>query len=349
MLGQHAALTWPHTGTGVRPAAERAPLRRVPRRHPGDGRPRRQAPHRARPAHHARPARRRLALRRGHRLRIEVAQDDDPYIKSSVAAEALDPRRGHAERAGARAVGAIGVRPAPAPPALAAPGQRPGHARASGSVCRRARHPRPLSTTTRSRCRDTASRTGPAADLAPARLAGPLRRRRAARTGSAPGRSTGRGGGLWVASRTIVPLDDARTPLSYRGRWWHSAQCARTAGGCPAPSRRGAPSALRLRGAGSTWSAGVASGGKALVRINGRRRSSPSTAAARVTGWWWPAAWQAPGREPRADQCWAARARSARGRRVEIDAIRALRGRRSRSGARGDAPSGAAEAQSTTR
>ena len=65
-------------------AAERAPLRRLPRRHRGDGRPRPVPRRRARAA----PATFELhgngwRFEPGHRIRIELAQDDAPYLKTS--------------------------------------------------------------------------------------------------------------------------------------------------------------------------------------------------------------------------------------------------------------------------
>ena len=67
------------------PPAQLAPLRRVPRRHRGDGRPRRAAGRRAPSGTvtyqlHGNGWR----FPAGHRVRIEIAQDDDPYLRAST-------------------------------------------------------------------------------------------------------------------------------------------------------------------------------------------------------------------------------------------------------------------------
>ena len=69
------------TGAAAGATAQRPAVRPLPERHAGPGRPRRAHAGRRFRNRRARPARERMAVPEGHRIRVEVAQDDDPYVR----------------------------------------------------------------------------------------------------------------------------------------------------------------------------------------------------------------------------------------------------------------------------
>ena len=195
---------------------------------------------------------------RGHRLRIELAQDDDPYVKSSVAPGSLviagvelsvPVREGSAAIGGARA-----PRVNVSSPRLASDRSRtrrfviairlrPGTARASIGAYQlqiRDRHPGRQSRVRTARVKALASR---------GRL---FRfRGRAGHTYRIRARAIDKAGrrGPWDASRTIVPFDDARRAtraLRYRGGWSRPRSKRAYAGRLSRSTRRGRAPGLPL-------------------------------------------------------------------------------------------------------
>ena len=241
---------------------------------------------------------------KGHRIRIELAQDDDPYIKSSVQASALNlsgvtlsvPIREPSTALGWRRRGGASAR--------AAPGQRPGNPSAVPAprpACADRRHPGPL----RSRGARHALAPWTPADLAPARIAGALPRParahlplprpcdRPCRGGGAVGigphdRAAGR-----RPQAAALPRPLAARPLA----------AGVTAGSSRAPAG-GAPASRYGCGArGSTWSGG-AQGGAArhwCASTDAGERPFPSTGAHAQPEGGGPPARQAPRRQPRSD------------------------------------------------
>ena len=222
---------------------------------------------------------------KGHRLRIELAQDDDPYVKSSVAPGSLVISGVELSLPVREASAAIGSAQTPrvsvSSPRLASDSSRtrrfpisirlrPGTAQANVANYQ-------LQIRDRGRAKTLKVR---ATRVSASALQG-RRFRFRGRTGHTyliRARAIDRVGrsGPWDSSRTIVPLDDARraTPaLQYRGDWSRLRSKRAYARRLSRSTRRGARLSLRFRGdrlfvVGRTGRRG----GKAGIRLNGRRR-----------------------------------------------------------------------------
>lgn len=219
---------------------------------------------------------------RGHRVRVELAQDDDPYIKSSVQPGSLVIAGVKLQvpiREGSLSIGGRGG------PTAAATVSAPRLASDQGTRSRfRIRVRRSKATPAvvvdhyEVEARDTRSKT---ARRLTSSLRGSLVRfkGRGGRTYRFRARAVDRTGlpGDWSEATTVVPLEDGRkaTPsLRYRGRWSrprsrraYGARLSRT-------SRRGAAISLRFRGD-RLYLVGRRTrfGGKAQVILNGRKRT----------------------------------------------------------------------------
>lgn len=222
---------------------------------------------------------------KGHRLRIELAQDDDPYVKSSVVPSSLviegvelsvPVRQQSATIAAARAP-RVKVRS----PRLAgdhsrtrrfkfAVALRPGASRTAFDryelqIRDRHSHERLRAATNRAA---TISRTQ--------RL---FFEGRPGHTYLIRARAVDKAGrkGRWDSSQTIVPVDDARRSvrrgLHYRGGWTRTRSRHAYYGGLSRSTRRGARLTWRFDGDRLLIVGRKSSeGGKALVRLNGGRR-----------------------------------------------------------------------------
>jgi hypothetical protein len=222
---------------------------------------------------------------KGHRVRIELAQDDDPYVKSSVVPSSLviqGVQLSVPVREGSIAVGGSGPRPPRVEvrsPRLASDRSRtrrfqisirprPGTSRASVAAYRlQIRDTRPSRTATGARHR---------VRLAQARS---FRfRGRAGHTYRIRARAVDKAGnvGPWDSSTTIVPFDDARraTPgLRYHGGWQRVRARRAYAGRVSRSTRKGARLSLRFRGDRLYVVARTGRrGGRARVTLNGKRR-----------------------------------------------------------------------------
>ena len=271
---------------------------------------------------------------RGHRIRIELAQDDDPYIKSSVQAGALSLAGVTLSvpiREGSTAIG--GRAPSLAGAALRAPrlasDQGP-RARFRLRVRRAPARGAAAPDHYQVEARDTRSSRG---RRLTSRLRGSLVRFRGrlGHTYRFRARAVNRAGvpGPWASARTIVPLDDARKPLRYRGDWRRARSRRAYGGRFSRSSRRGARISVRVRGS-RIYLVGRRSrrGGKALVRINGRRKTV-SFYGRRTRNRVVVASLRGKRRgvnRVRITVLGRKGAKRSRGRRVEIDALGALRG-----------------------
>ena len=211
-------------------------------------------------------------------MRIELAQDDDPYIKSSVQPGALT------------LTGASLSIPIREPSATVAGAAAP-RARATVKAPRLASD---QGTRSRFRIRVRRSRATPAGAVdhfevevrdtrsakvrrLTSRLRGSLVRftGRRGRTYRFRARAVDRTGlaGAWVPARTIVPIDDGKA-LHYRGKWKRPRGRRAFGGRLSYTSRRGRAVSLRVRGT-RILIVGRKSrrGGKARVTVNGRRRT----------------------------------------------------------------------------
>jgi hypothetical protein len=214
-----------------------------------------------------------------HRIRIEIAQDDDPYVKSSVQPSALTLagatlslpiREGNLDLAGGSA------------PTAGAALKSPRLASDQGTRSRfRLRVSRAKATPAgvidhyEVESRDTRSKT---VRRVTSNLRGSLVRfkGRQGRTYRFRARAIDRKGlpGAWVPGRTVVPLDDGHNPLHYSKRWKHPRSRRAFGGRFSRASRKRAAVSLKVRGQRiylvgrrSRW------GGKARVTINGRKRT----------------------------------------------------------------------------
>jgi len=285
---------------------------------------------------------------KGHKVRIELAQDDDPYIKSSVQPGTLalsgvtlsvPVREGSATLTGG-----------PAP--VAGSGPAAGAAAGPGAGLKAPRLASDQGTSSRFRIRVGRATSTPrgavdhyqveARDTRSSRL----RRLTSTLRGSLV-RFTGRAGrtyrfraravdqrgavGAWAPARTLVPYDDspkATKALRYKGRWTRPRSRHAFRGGFSRSSRRGASLSLKLSGS-RVYIVGRRSryGGKARVTVNGRsrtisfygRRTRERQLAASLRG-------RGSGvNRVKITILGLKGARNAKGRRVEIDAIGALR------------------------
>ena len=224
---------------------------------------------------------------KGHRVRIELAQDDDPYIKSSVSTGSLVIQGAQLSipvREGSISLAGSGPRPPRVDvrsPRLASDRSltrrfaisirpRPGTSRAAIAAYRlQIRDTQPAkpgrSSTRRAR-------------VSAARARSFRFRGRAGHTYRIRARAIDKAGkvGPWDSSSTIVPFDDARRAtraLRYRGGWKRVSARRAYARRLSRSTRRGATLSLRFRGdrlflIGRTGRRG----GSALVMLNGRRR-----------------------------------------------------------------------------
>jgi dienelactone hydrolase len=268
----------------------------------------------------------------GHRVRIELAQDDDTYIKSSVQPSAMSLagatlsvpiREGSFTLAGGSAPTAGATLVAPR---LAS--DQGVHARFRLRVRRAKATPAGLIDHYEVEARDT--RTSKIRRLT-STLRGSLVRFRG-KTGHTyrfRARAVDRKGlaGAWVPARTVVPLDDGKA-LHPKGAWTRPRSRRAFGGRFSRASRRGASLSVKVRGS-RIYVIGRRSrrGGKARITINGRKRTvsfygrrtrnrvviaslrgrSKGTNRIRIT---------VLGRKG---------AKRSRGRRVEVDALGALR------------------------
>ena len=219
----------------------------------------------------------------GHRIRVELAQDDDPYVKSSVVASSLvlqGVQLSIPVREASTGLGGAAVRPGGSAPRIDVRSPRlasdrsrtrrfpitirtrPGTARSSIAGYRlQIRDARGRG------ARISATRTGPRRFFFRGRPGHTYRIR--ARAVDGFGRA-----GPWDAAQTIVPYEDGRraTPgLRYRGRWKRARVRNSYGRRLSRSDRRGATLGFRFRGT-RLFVIGRTSrrGGKALVVVNGR-------------------------------------------------------------------------------
>lgn len=231
---------------------------------------------------------------KGHKIRIELAQDDDPYIKSSVQPGTLalsgvtlsvPVREASATLAGgpAPAAGPVPAAGAASGPAVGLRAPRLASDQGTGSrfrirVGRAKSTPRGAIDHYQVEARDT--RSSRLRRLA-STLHGSLVRftGRAGRTYRFRARGVDKKGGVgaWTPARTLVPYDDspkATKALHYKGRWTRPRSRRAFRGRFSRTSRRGANVSLKLSGS-RIYVVGRKSryGGKARVTINGRSRT----------------------------------------------------------------------------
>lgn len=229
---------------------------------------------------------------KGHKIRIELAQDDDPYIKSSTQPSALALNGATLSVPVREASATLSGGPAPTAAAASDVGTALGAA---------LKAPRLASDQgTRSRFRIRVSRpafTPPgqvdhyeveARDTRSSkvrRLTSNLRGSlvsfsgRRGRTYRFRARAVSKKGvaGAWAPARTLVPYDDGRKAtkaLRYKGRWSRPRSRRAFGGRFSRSSRRGASLSLKVRGS-RVYIVGRKTryGGKARVTINGRKRT----------------------------------------------------------------------------
>ena len=219
-------------------------------------------------------------FRKGDRVRVEIAQDDDPYVKKSVQASTLMISSAKLELPIREASTSLGGSVPPAGPV--ADLRAPRLASTQGTSRRfrvrlRAgrRRDRGLIDHYELQARDTRSRRWRRLSThlkrSAYRLRGKLGRNYLLRARAVDG--LGRKG-PWDTERTIVPLDDRSRAIHYRGAWRRVK--ARRAWGrrLHRALRRRASLRLRFRGD-RLYLIGRRSrrGGKARVVVNGRRRT----------------------------------------------------------------------------
>ncbi len=226
---------------------------------------------------------------KGHKVRIELAQDDDPYIKSSVQPGTLalsgvtlsvPVREASAALTGGPAM--AGPVPAAGPAAgLRAPrlaSEQGTRSRFRLRVSRAKSTPRGVIDHYQVEARDTRSSR---VRRLTSNLRGSLARfsGRRGRTYRFRARAVDKKGlaGAWTPARTLVPYEDGRRAtkaLRYRGRWSRPRSRRAFGGRFSRSSRRGASLSLRLSGS-RVYLVGRKTryGGKARVTINGRSRT----------------------------------------------------------------------------
>lgn len=229
---------------------------------------------------------------KGHKIRIELAQDDDPYVKSSTQPSALAlsgatlsvPVReasatlsgGPAPTAGAASDVGAAIGAALRAPRLAS--DQGTRSRFRIRVSRPAFTPPGLIDHYEVEARDT--RSSKLRRLT-SNLRGSLVRfsGRRGRTYRFRARAVDKKGraGPWVPARTLVPYDDGRKAtraLRYKGRWSRPRSRRAFGGRFSRASRRGASLSLKVRGS-RVYIVGRKTryGGKARVTINGRKRT----------------------------------------------------------------------------
>lgn len=206
---------------------------------------------------------------RGHRIRVELAQDDEPYLRASDQPSTLSLRGVTLE---------LPVREAGPSVRLDAPTLASDRSDSRLFAVRVAPASGERTGIARIELEGRSSRAGRFRRLRDDVAAGPLRLRGAfGRTYELRARAVDDRGvaGPWAAARTVVPLDDSRgtRAVRYSGHW--SRVRARNAYGrrFSRSTRRGAALRFRFRGR-RVWVVGRRSprGGRALAILDGRRR-----------------------------------------------------------------------------